>query len=65
MLFCLLPLAPGRNLTLPPPLADCTPPPLPQSLFVLEGLEGSLEGGGGLEGGEGAPPTLDPQTQSV
>ena len=33
-------------------LADCTPPPLPQQLFVLEGLAG----GGGLDGGEGALP---------
>ena len=30
------------------------PPPLPQQRFVFEGLENSLEGGGGLEGGEGA-----------
>ena len=38
----------------PLPLADCTPPPLPLQLFVLEGLEVSDEGDGGLEGGAGA-----------
>ena len=38
-------------LTPPPLLADCTPPPLTQQLFVLQAC---LEGGGGLEGGEGA-----------
>ena len=45
-----------------PPLADCTPPPLPQQLFVCEGLEG----GGGLEGGEGAvPPFTHKPTYTV
>ena len=30
----------------------CTPSPLPQPLFVIGRLEYSLEGGGGLEGGD-------------
>ena len=38
---------------LPPRSADCTPPPLPQQLFVLHAC---LEAGEGLEGGAGALP---------
>ena len=33
----------------PPPLADCSPPPLPLQWFAPEGLEASLEGDGGLQ----------------
>ena len=31
--------------TPPPPLADSTPPPPPATTLVLEGLEGSVQGG--------------------
>jgi len=47
-----------RKKSHPPPVLDGTqPPPLAQRLFVPEGRENSLEGGGGLEGGAGALPS--------
>jgi len=53
--------APPLEAVLSPPLADCTPPPIPRHLFVLEGLDGSLEGAEGAL----SPFTNRPETRDL